>query len=86
MNRRHFAIMRLERHSRDCGGIGNHKQHLWNFSDPPTTLFGFFGPSSGIRFFRLRQDEVIDDLLAGRDAIVLMPTGGESRCVIRCRS
>ncbi len=31
-----------------------------------------FGHSS----FRLRQDEVIADLLAGRDALVLMPTGG----------
>ncbi len=31
-----------------------------------------FGHSS----FRLRQDEVIEDLLAGRDAMVLMPTGG----------
>ena len=31
-----------------------------------------FGHSS----FRLRQDEVIADLLAGRDAMVLMPTGG----------
>ena len=31
-----------------------------------------FGHSS----FRLRQDEVIADLLAGGDAMVLMPTGG----------
>ena len=31
-----------------------------------------FGHSS----FRLRQEEVIEDLLAGRDAMVLMPTGG----------
>lgn len=35
-------------------------------------LRSVFGHSS----FRLRQDEVIEDLLAGRDAMVLMPTGG----------
>ena len=35
-------------------------------------LRNVFGHSS----FRLRQEEVIEDLLAGRDAMVLMPTGG----------
>ena len=47
-------------------GQGLSENTQWNFSDPPTSLFVFSGPSSGISSFRLRQDEVIDDLLAGR--------------------
>ena len=45
---------------------------LQSSDDALRLLRTVFGHSS----FRLRQDEVIADLLAGRDAMVLMPTGG----------
>ena len=46
---------------------------LFRSTDEPLRLLRtVFGHAS----FRLRQDEVIEDLLAGRDAMVLMPTGG----------
>ena len=45
---------------------------LLSTDDALRLLRTVFGHSS----FRLRQDEVIADLLAGRDAMVLMPTGG----------
>ena len=45
---------------------------LQSTDDALRLLRTVFGHSS----FRLRQDEVIADLLAGRDAMVLMPTGG----------
>ena len=45
---------------------------LRSTDEPLRLLRTVFGHSS----FRLRQEEVIDDLLAGRDAMVLMPTGG----------
>ena len=45
---------------------------LLSTDDALRLLRTVFGHSS----FRLRQDEVIADLLAGRDVLVLMPTGG----------
>ncbi|MCY3727750.1 MAG: DNA helicase RecQ [Nitrospira sp.] len=45
---------------------------LQSTDDALRLLRTVFGHSS----FRLRQEEVIGDLLAGRDAMVLMPTGG----------
>ena len=45
---------------------------LQSTNDALRLLRTVFGHSS----FRLRQDDVIADLLAGRDAMVLMPTGG----------
>jgi ATP-dependent DNA helicase RecQ len=45
---------------------------LLSIGDALRLLRTVFGHSS----FRLRQDEVIADLLASRDAMVLMPTGG----------
>ena len=45
---------------------------LRSTDEPLRLLRTVFGHSS----FRLRQEEVIEDLLAGRDAMVLMPTGG----------
>ncbi len=45
---------------------------LRSTDEPLQLLRTVFGHSA----FRLRQDEVIADLLAGRDAMVLMPTGG----------
>ncbi len=45
---------------------------LRSIDDALRLLRTVFGHSA----FRLRQDEVIADLLAGRDAMVLMPTGG----------
>ena len=45
---------------------------LLSTDDALRLLLTVFGHSS----FRLRQDEIIADLLAGRDAMVLMPTGG----------
>lgn len=47
-------------------------ESLRSTDDALRLLRTVFGHSS----FRLRQDEVIEDLLAGRDAMVLMPTGG----------
>lgn len=50
---------------------------LRSIDDALRLLRTVFGHSA----FRLRQDEVIEDLLAGRDAMVLMPTsGGKSLC------
>jgi ATP-dependent DNA helicase RecQ len=37
----------------------------------------------GYHSFRLHQSAIIETILAGRDALVLMPTGGASLCVIR---
>ena len=45
---------------------------LRSTDEPLRLLRTVFGHAS----FRLRQEEVIEDLLAGRDAMVLMPTGG----------
>ena len=47
-------------------------ESLQSTDDALQLLRTVFGHSA----FRLRQDEVIADLLAGRDAMVLMPTGG----------
>ncbi len=47
-------------------------ESLLSTDDALRLLRTVFGHSA----FRLRQDEVIADLLAGRDAMVLMPTGG----------
>ena len=47
-------------------------EHIRSIDDALRILRTVFGHSS----FRLRQEEVIEDLLAGRDALVLMPTGG----------
>src|SRR6056297_3219669 len=41
-------------------------------ASPLDTLSSVFGFSA----FRLRQEEIIADLVAGKDAFVLMPTGG----------
>ena len=35
--------------------------------------------------FRPLQAEIIQTVLAERDALVLMPTGGASRCATSCR-
>ncbi|MCB1802326.1 MAG: DNA helicase RecQ [Gammaproteobacteria bacterium] len=48
------------------------KPHRNTHDDPAQTLHEVFGYSE----FRPRQAEVIADLIAGRDAFVLMPTGG----------
>ncbi len=62
--------------SAGAGRSGNHQQRpmdpLLSTDDALRLLRTVFGHSS----FRLRQDEVIADLLAGRDVMVLMPTGG----------
>ena len=61
------------------------------FLRPCNTLQYDFGPMDkitqtltsvfGIASFRLKQREVIDDVLAGRDTVCVMPTGaGKSLC------
>lgn len=47
-------------------------EHVHSTDAALRILRSVFGHAS----FRLRQEEVIADLLAGRDALVLMPTGG----------
>ncbi len=42
----------------------------------PTAALRILQTVFGHSAFRFRQEEVIEDLLAGRDALVLMPTGG----------
>jgi ATP-dependent DNA helicase RecQ len=46
--------------------------NLTNFKTPLETLQSTFGYPS----FRHRQDEIIDTTLAGKDVLVVMPTGG----------
>ena len=36
----------------------------------------------GFNNFRGKQEDIILNLLAGNDAMVIMPTGGENQCVI----
>jgi ATP-dependent DNA helicase RecQ len=43
-----------------------------------TTVFGY--PA-----FRGAQAEIIDHVASGGDALVLMPTGGGNRCIIKFR-
>ena len=47
--------------------------------DKYEALKHYFGHSR----FRQGQEELIDAVLSGRDALGIMPTGGENRCAIR---
>ena len=38
----------------------------------------------GFTSFRPLQEEIIRDVLAGKDVFALLPTGGENRCVFSC--
>ena len=70
------AAVRIDRYPRYRGWAGTQRKHpmelLRSTDEPLRLLRTVFGHAS----FRLRQEEVIEDLLAGRDAMVLMPTGG----------
>ncbi len=70
------AAVRIDRYPRYRGWAGTQRKHamelLRSTDEPLRLLRTVFGHAS----FRLSQEEVIEDLLAGRDAMVLMPTGG----------
>ena len=50
-------------------------------TNPLDTLHRVFGYAS----FRGAQEEIIGHMLAGGDALVLMPTGAANRCATRSR-
>ncbi len=54
-------------------------------SAPPDPLLEALGKHWGFTEFRPLQREAVEAALGGRDALVVLPTGGGKSCATSCR-